>query len=87
MSRDELRESLDQKHWPTVNRWLKRGDGVAVYENRVLDSSTRGHRKYVSFGSEMAQLEVEQPPEELPQIGQQINWMYRLIGMYRGESL
>ena len=59
-------------------RWLARGDGIAVYQNVALDSSTMGRRKYMSYGSPEAQLEMEVPPQRLPDIGSQINWMFQL---------
>lgn len=70
-----------------ANGWLARGDGIAVYEGHAFDRSDFGERRYVSFGSTAAQLEVEQPPQTLPDIGNQINWAFQLIGTYRGEPL
>ena len=66
-----------------MDGWLKRGDGVAVYEDSDLGSPNLGHRKYVSFGSEAAQLETDDPPTRLPDIGGSINWRYTLIGTVR----
>ena len=86
-TKDEIREVLDKEHWPLVNRWLARGDGVAVYENQALDSANVGHKKFVSFGSVTAQLETPEPPARLPDIGPQINWAYGLVGTYKGEEL
>lgn len=74
--------ALDQ-----VNVWLARGDGVAVYENVALDHSELGCRQFVSFGGPDAQLEVDEPPTRLPDIGDKINWPYQLRGTYRGEPL
>jgi hypothetical protein len=84
---DELKEVLDKENWPLVNRWLERGDGVAIYENHDMGSHDVGHKKFVSFGSVTAQLEVQEPPQRLPDIGGQINWRYQLIGTYKGEAL
>ena len=70
-------------------RWLARGDGIAVYQNMALDSSTMGRRKYMSYGSPEAQLEMEVPPLRLPDIGPQINWMFQLIAVLpptKGEN-
>ena len=64
----------------TITRWLERGDGCAVYENKDLGSSSVGHKKFVSYGSQAAQLEMGAPPKKLPDIGGQINWRYQLIG-------
>lgn len=71
----------------TINVWLERGDGVAVYENQAFDSSTFGHQQFVSFGSPTAMLEVDEPPVQLPDIGNAINWRYQLRGTYRGAVL
>lgn len=71
----------------TLNRWLERGDGVAIYENQALDSAGVGDKQLVSFGSPAAQLEVDEPPQRLPDIGSKINWRYSLIGTYKGEPI
>ncbi len=78
MTRDELFENLDPAHHATVQRWLDRGDGVAVYENKALDSASLGHRKFESFGSPDAQIEVAEPPTRMPDLGGSINWAYQL---------
>lgn len=70
-----------------ANAWLRRGDGIAIYEAMAFDRSDFGARKYVSYGSPDAQLEVDEPPVQLPDIGPQINWPYRLVGTYRGAEL
>lgn len=72
---------------PTVNKWLERGDGVAIYENKDLSHPECGRRKFVSFGSSACQLEGEEAPKRLPDIGGEVNWRYQLIGVYRGEKL
>lgn len=68
-----------------MQRWLGRGDGVAVYLNMALDSASVGSRKYLSFGSEKAQIEPSGcgpdglPPERMPDIqGLEPGWRYRL---------
>jgi hypothetical protein len=66
-----------------VGRWLDRGDGAAVYENHDLGHPEAGAPKIASFGSPAAQLETDEPPEQLPDIGNAINWRYRLIATYR----
>lgn len=71
----------------TVNRWLARGDGVAIYINQDMASSNYGHRQITSYGSQDAQLEMERPPARLPDIGGEINWRYMLEGTYQGEPL
>lgn len=87
-----LMAGAEDRNWSektraTFNRWLARGDGLAVYRNAAMDSSGCGNRKYVSFGSKEAQIETDEPPQRLPDIGNQINWMYQLEGVFRGESL
>jgi hypothetical protein len=42
-----------------------------------------GDKKFVSYGSPTAQLEVNEPPQRLPDIGGDINWRYWLIGTCR----
>lgn len=69
-----------------IDTWLDRGDGVAVYRNEDLsDHVWLGHMKFVSYGSERSQLEVDEPPKTLPDIGGDINWRYQLMGTYRGK--
>lgn len=71
----------------TFNRWLSRGDGIAVYENTAMDSYACGHRQFASFGSPAAQIESPEPPSRMPDIGHNINWKYQLVGTYKGETL
>jgi hypothetical protein len=85
LTKDEL--DLDPELYPQVNKWLERGDGIAVYENHDFGSATMGHRQFVSYGSPSAMLEVDVPPQRLPDIGNAINWRFQLIGVYRGELL
>lgn len=70
-----------------IDKWLRRGDGAAVYQNADLGHQHQGHVKIVSYGSAKAQLEVPAPPARLPDIGQDINWRYQLAGVYRGPKL
>lgn len=67
-----------------IDQWLERGDGVAVYRNMDLGHPDVGHVQAVSFGSPDAQLETDEPPKILPDIGGAINWRYHLVGTYRG---
>jgi hypothetical protein len=85
LTQSELK--LDPEHYDLVNRWLKRGDGIAVYENVDLGSLNAGHRQFVSFGGWAAQLSVPEPPQRLPDIGNAVNWRYRLVGVYKGPEL
>lgn len=58
------------------NRWVARGDGIAVYQNVDLAHSEVGHRKFVSFGGPDAQIPGE-PPEAFP-VSVSGHWAYRL---------
>jgi hypothetical protein len=78
---------LTREHVATMNDWLDRGDGVAVYRNMDLGHPDVGHVQVVSFGSPDAQIEAAVPPRVLPDIGGQINYRYYLQGTYRGDSL
>lgn len=84
---DLARELAEIGALEKVNTWLLRGDGVAVYEAKAMDRLDLGARKYVSFGSPEAQLEVNVPPQRLPDIGNEINWQYQLVGSWRGFPL
>jgi hypothetical protein len=71
-----------------VNAWLRRGDGIAVYENLDMSHPDLGQCRLTSYGSPAAQLEAQSPPEQLPDgLGGGINWRYRLTGTYRGAEL
>lgn len=100
-TRDELAETLDNLFSEpeyadlvaaareSVNRWIGRGDHVAVYENHDFGSLWAGEKRLVSFGSPTAQLEVEtveELPSRLPDIGGAIGWRYLLIGVYTGDE-
>ena len=87
-TREELDDLLSQQDLlnsatETIERWLARGDGVAVYRNHELGHPNLGHVQIVSYGSAAAQLETDSPPTTLPDIGPQINWRYQLEGVYR----
>lgn len=66
--------------------WVGRGGGAAIYENADLGHPDLGQIQIVSFGSAEAQIETEEPPEWMPDIGTAINWRYTLVGTYRGGS-
>lgn len=73
---------MNEEFWPQAQKWLDRGDGVAVYENQEIGHSNCGHRKFVSFGSKEALLEEDgPPPQRMPDIGGDINWRYCLVGI------
>lgn len=81
---DEVLAVVPSEHHATIQRWLARGDGIAVYRNAELGHRDLGHAQFVSFGSPAAQLETDTPPQRLPDIGHAINWRYQLDGVYRG---
>lgn len=89
---DDLAEVIDpetlEANRDVFNRWLKRGDGIAVYENKAMDSIHYGHRVFLSFGSEAAQIESAEAPEKMPDTGWfSTSWAYALVGTYRGDTL
>lgn len=84
---EQLCAVLDPQNDAIVNRWLVRGDGVAVYRNVDMGHPDMGHRQFVSYGSPAAQLEGATPPDRLPDIGSAINWRYRLEAVYRGSVI
>ena len=91
-SKDEIEALLSEVGprdtvFPMLNRWLARGDGIAVYENVDLGHPELGHKQFVSYGSPSAMLEREEAPHRLPDIGGAINWRYALVGTYRGDTL
>ncbi len=69
----------------TVNRWLARGDGIAIYRNEDLGHPDLGATVLVSYGQGSAL--SDPPPVTLPDFPDQINWRYRLQGTYRGTEL
>lgn len=87
LSKEEL--GLDPKFYDQVNGWLRRGDGIAVYENQELGNQQFGHRQFASFGSAASMLpgSVTELPERLPDTSTKINWRYLLVGYYIGEEL
>lgn len=77
---------IDPSAWATIRAWIYRGDGAAIYVNADFGSSMLGHRKCWSYGSRLAMLEVESAdelPDRLPDLPNEINWRYRLEGVYR----
>lgn len=91
LSRDEMQNLLKEEDMVDaarqMNIWLERGDGVAIYENVELGHPGLGHKQFVSFGSPKAQLEVDDPPTRMPDIGATVNWRYQLKAVYRGMPL
>lgn len=82
---DEVSEILGDAGREKANVWLARGDGIAVYRNEDLGSGDVGSIKFMSFGSAEAQFVV--PPEQLPDFPNEINWRFRLHGVYRSTTL
>lgn len=82
-----IQRELDASEVAKINHWLSRGDGVAVYENHHIGHPGLGDKQFVSFGSADAQLEVDEPPQVLPDISNKINWRFWLIATYRGEPI
>ena len=83
---DSMNDEIAERALPLLKSWLERGDGIALYENRAIDSTHVGAKKWVSYGSSRAQLETDEPPRRLPDIGKQINWAYQLVGTCRGVN-
>lgn len=83
---EEILQRIDPDKVHILNRWLARGDGVAVYQNKDFSSARFGDFQFVSFGSEAAQI-TGPIPQKMPDLGGQINWQYQLEGIYRGASL
>lgn len=86
MSNSQLRAYVERQYeaqapdvMSTIDGWLERGDGAAIYENHDLGHPDLGCCKIVSFGSPDAQLEANVPPACLPDTGAQINWRYVLV--------
>jgi hypothetical protein len=89
INKKQLAELLDEanreRNMEIIERWLVRGDSCAVYTNMDLGHPEAGGEKFVSFGSEQAQIEDAVPPERLPDIGGQINWRFQLTHICRPE--
>jgi hypothetical protein len=81
---EQIEEMVDRpQSFRIIQAWFNRGDGCAVYENHDMGHPGMGDKKFVSYGSPTAQLEVNEPPQRLPDIGGDINWRYWLIGTCR----
>lgn len=87
LSAEEIRDLLPEGAINTVNVWLARGDGIAVYENVMFGHPEAGHHQFASFGSRDAQIETPEAPQRMPDIGSAINWRYQLKGTYKGDAL
>jgi hypothetical protein len=71
-----------------IGRWLARGDGAAIYTNHDLGSHNVGEPRIVSYGSPAAQLEVAEPPKQLPDgiPSGAINWRFQLDAVCGGPA-
>jgi len=80
---DDLAETLPPDSFTVccMQKWLARGDGIAVYECRLLGSELLGHRVMVSFGGPDAQLPGDEPPNYLPVGLIRLAWAYTLQGV------
>ncbi len=67
-----------------ISKWIDRGDGAAIYRNEAFDHSQFGTVQIVSYGSSAAQIESDEPPKMMPNIGNAINWPYCLEATYHG---
>ncbi len=83
MTEAEILERVDPESRPIVERWLERGDGVALYVNQAMDHSQHGHEVFLSYGSERAQIEESEPPERMPDFPSMLGWPYRLEAKVR----
>jgi hypothetical protein len=78
------RQGADDAEWMASaqilsERWLSRGDGVAVYENHDMGHRDLGLGRMISYGSPAAQIEASYPPDRMPDFPGEINWRYVLI--------
>lgn len=86
---DELTVIILPDHRHTLNTWLNRGDGVAIYRNlnHGTDGVGYGEYQFISYGSRASILETATPPTYLPDIAGMFNAGYRLEGVYHGQPL
>ena len=69
-------------------RWLGRGDGIAVYRCELMDHSEFGHLHYYSFGSTEAQIPGDTPPRRCPVgRGSVVDSAYFLVAVHRQSKL
>ncbi len=65
-------------------RWLERGDGIAVYRCELMDHSEFGHLRYYSFGSPEAQIPGDTPAKRCPVgRGSVVDSAYFLVAVHR----
>ena len=84
----ELSAMIGAANMPIVQRWLDRGDGVAVYRNHDFGATMFNCTVMMSYGSPAAQIEAAEPPEQMPDTGMfGTPWAYRLEGVARGVVL
>ena len=83
MTKAQATAGIPKASMPIVEKWLARGDGIAVYENAELGHPGLGDRQWVSYGGPQAQIELDEPPVKMPDISGAINWRFQLVGTYR----
>lgn len=79
MADEEIRDALTR----IIGRVQHRGDGLAVYENMELGHPEIGLLYFMSYGSEVSQIETKNPPTTMPDIGGVIGWRYQLKGVLK----
>jgi len=84
---DELTVIILPDHRHTLNTWLNRGDGVAIYRNLTVGPLNSNEYKFLSYGSKACMLATETPPKHLPDMHGIYNAGFELQGVYYGEPL
>jgi len=69
-----------------IRKVLDRGDSIATYENKNKKYWGYGHKQFLSFGSLSAQINMENPPVQMPDIGGVCYPGYQLIAIVRGSG-
>lgn len=82
----EVECMVEPEVWGVLEGWLNAGKGIAVYQNQDLGHSQLGHRQFVSYGTPEAQIEEDEPPTRMPDIGYSINFRYILEGVCRDRG-
>ncbi len=66
-------------HPDALQQMRERGGTWAAYQNAALDSSNRGHLKFLRYGKDCT---FEAPPKpQLPDTAAEINWPYQFVGL------
>ena len=75
----------DKIHTKALATMRERGGSWAAYQNHAMDSSGLGHLKFLQYGEDCT---FVSPPQKLPDMPSEINWMYVLVGyvdLWKGE--